>query len=159
MPTSLRHALRSLKRTPAFTAAAILTLVLGIGSVAATFAIVYGVLLEPLPYGHPDRLVSIGLGSPELRRIEQPPAVYFTYKRFARRIDDIGFYRTGNANIWTLDAGDAPERVTATWVTTSTIPLLQVAPILGRSGDAGSKPGVEVNDISSEVNDYQWRWL
>ena len=88
-----------------FTAAAILTLVLGIGSVAATFAIVSGVLLEPLRYGHPDRLVSVGLAlrTAELRRIEQPPAVYFTYKRFARRIDDIGFYRTGNANIWTGD--------------------------------------------------------
>jgi putative ABC transport system permease protein len=132
MPTSLQHALRSLQRTPVFTAAAILTLVLGIGSVAATFAIVDGVLLEPLPFGHPGRLVSVGLQAAELRRIDQPPAVFFTYKRFARRIDDIGFYRTGNANIWTGNGGDAPERVTATWVTASVIPLLQVRPILGR---------------------------
>ena len=134
MQTSLRHALRSLQRTPVFTTAAIVTLVLGIGSVAATFAIVYGVLLAPLAYGHPDRLVSVGLSlrGAELRRIEQPLAVYFTYKRFARRIDDIGFYRTGNANIWTGDGGDAPERVTATWVTASVIPILQVRPILGR---------------------------
>src|SRR6185503_146073 len=116
MPMWLRHAFRSLKRTPVFTAAAILTLVLGIGSVAATFAIVYGVLLAPLPYGHPDRLVSVGLSlrTAELQRIEQPPGVYFTYKRFARRLDAIGFYRTGNANIWTGDGGDVPERVTAT---------------------------------------------
>src|SRR6476661_213992 len=135
MPTSLRHALRSLKRTPVFTVVAILTLVLGIGSIAATFAIVYGVLLAPLAYGHPDRLISVGLDprSIELGRIQQPPAVYFTYKRFARRITDIGFYRTGNANIWTLDGAEAPERVTATWVTASMIPLLQVKPILGRS--------------------------
>ena len=133
MPTSLRHALRSLTRTPVFTVAVILTLVLGIGSVAAMFAIVYGVLLAPLPYGHPDRLVSVGLQANEVRRLQQPPAVYFTYKRFARRLDDVGFYRTGNANIWTDVDGDAPERVTATWVTASTIPLLQVPPILGRS--------------------------
>ena len=79
MPTSLRHALRSLKRTPVFTVAVILTLVLGIGSVTSMFAIVYGVLLEPLPYGHPDRLVSVGLQTTELRRIQQPPGVYFTY--------------------------------------------------------------------------------
>jgi predicted permease len=124
-----------LKRTPVFAIAAILTLVLGIGSVAATFAIVYSVLLAPLPYGHPDRLVSVDLDPrrAELRRIQQPPAVYFTYKRFARRIEDIGFYRTGNANIWTGGGDDAPERVTATWVTASMIPLLQVRPILGRS--------------------------
>jgi hypothetical protein len=126
----LRHALRSLKRTPVFTVAVILTLALGAGSVGAMFAVVYGVLLAPLPYGHPDRLVSIGLQTPELRRIQQSPAVYFTYKRFARRVTDIGFYRTGNANIWTKDGGDAPERVTATWVTASVIPLLEVRPIL-----------------------------
>ena len=133
MPTSLRHALRSLKRTPVFTVAVILTLVLGIGSVASMFAIVYGVLLKPLPYGHPDRLVSVGLQTAEVRRIQQPPAVYFTYTRFARRLGAIGFYRTGNANTWTDGDGDAPERVTATWVTASMIPLLQVKPILGRS--------------------------
>src|SRR5262252_3077050 len=130
---SLRHALRSLKRTPVFTGAAILTLVLGLGSIAAMFAIVYGVLLAPLPYGESDRLISVGLQTPELRRIQQPPAVYFIYKRFARRISDIGFYRTGNANIWTDGDGDTPERVTATWVTASTIRMLQVAPLLGRS--------------------------
>ncbi len=118
-----------------FAVTAILTLVLGIGSVAATFAIVDAVLLEPLRYGHPDRLVSVGLGfrTEEGRRIEQPLALYFTYKRYARRLDDIGFYRTGNANIWTGDGGDTPERVTATWVTASMIPILQVKPLLGRS--------------------------
>src|SRR6478672_3179912 len=133
MQTSLRHALRSLKRTPVFTGAAMLTLVLGIGSIGAMFSIVYGVLLAPLPYGQPDRLVSVDLRSPELRRIQQPPGVYFTYKRFARSLSDVGFYRTGNANIWTDGDGDAPERVTATWVTASTIRMLQVAPLLGRS--------------------------
>ncbi len=133
MATSLRYALRSLKRTPVFTGAAILTLVLGTGSVAAMFAIVYGVLLAPLPYGQADRLVSIDLQTPELRRIQQPPGVYFTYKRFARTLSDVSFYRTGNANIWTDGAADASERVTATWVTASTIRMLQVPPLLGRS--------------------------
>src|SRR5689334_6048813 len=133
MPTSLRHALRSLKRTPVFTGAVIVTLVLGIGSVAAMFAIVHGVLLAPLAYGNPDRLVSVGLATPELRRVQQPPAVFFTYKRFARRLSDIGLYRTGNANIWTDGDCHPPERVTATRVTASTIPLLRVRPMVGRS--------------------------
>jgi len=157
MLASPRHALRSLIRTPVFTAAAILTLVLGIGSVAAMFAIVSGVLLEPLAYGHPDRLVSVNLAlrTADLRRIEQPPAVFFTYKRFARRIDDIGFYRTGNANIWTGNGGDSPERVTATWVTASTIPVLQVRPMLGRSfsNDEDRLRGPNVVILS----DYVWR--
>lgn len=137
MLTSLRLALRSLKRTPLFTVATILTLVLGVGSSASMFAIVYGVMLAPLPYGHPDRLVSVSLQTPELRHIQQPPAVYFTYKRVARSLDDIGFYRTGNANIWTDGDGDAAERVTATWVTASTIQMLQVVPLLGRSFTIG----------------------
>ena len=155
MPTSLRHALRSLKRTPVFTVAVILTLVLGVGSVASMFAIVYGVLLAPLAYGHPDRLISVGLQTPELRHIQQPPAVYFTYKRFARRLEDIGFYRTGNANIWTDGDGDAPERVTATWVTASTIQMLQVAPLLGRSfntdEDRPNSPTVAI------ISEHVWR--
>lgn len=134
MPTWLRHALRSLKRTPAFTGAATLTLVLGIGAVAASATIVYGVVLRPLAYGQPERLVSVGLDlrAGEMRRVLQPPAVFFTYQRFARRLDAIGFYRVGNANMWT-GAGDEPERVAATWVSASTLPLLQVKPLLGRT--------------------------
>jgi len=53
MMTALRHAFRSLRRTPLFTGAATSTLVLGLGSVAAMFAIVHGVLLAPLAYGPP----------------------------------------------------------------------------------------------------------
>ena len=131
MPST--HPLRSLLRTPAFAIAAVLTLALGIGAVATTFAIVHGVLLEPLPYGHPDRLVSVGLRSAELPRIQQPPAVYLTYDRFARRIETIGFHRTGNANIAATGGVTDPARVTASWVTASTIPLLGVTPLLGRS--------------------------
>jgi hypothetical protein len=56
-----QQAFRSLKRTPIFTIAVILSLVLGVGSVGSMFAIVYGVLLAPLPYGEPDRLVSVSL--------------------------------------------------------------------------------------------------
>ncbi|HEV7991125.1 MAG TPA: ABC transporter permease, partial [Gemmatimonadaceae bacterium] len=152
---SLTHPLRSLLRTPVFAIAAALTLALGIGSVASAFAIVYGVLLDPLPFGKPDRLVSVGLGSAELRRIQQPPGVYLTYKRFARRIEDIGFYRTGNANIAATGAVTDPMRVTATWVTASTIPLLQVKPLLGRTfsaeEDRNGAPDVAV--ISESV----WR--
>ena len=122
MAATLAHALRLLKRTPVFTAAATFTLVLGIGSVAAMFAIVYGVLLAPLGYGHPERLVSVGTDThaAELRDVQQAPGVYVAFKRYARRLEDIALYRSGNANIWTSDQ-DQPERVAATWVTASAI--------------------------------------
>jgi predicted permease len=153
----LRHALRSLRRTPAFALTTIITLILGIGSVTAMFAIVYGVLLAPLPYGHPDRLVSVTLeaSAPQTRTILQPPAAYFTYKRFARHIDDVAYYRTGNANIWVGTPGDQAERVTATWITASTISLLQVPPLLGRefTDDEQRGSGPQAVIISESV----WR--
>ena len=104
----VKHALRSLRRTPAFTIAAILTLLLGIASAGSMFAVVHGVLLAPLPYGEPERLVSIGLQATAQQRMQQPPAAYFTYRQFAQQLAGIGFYRTGNANIGTEGVDEVP---------------------------------------------------
>ena len=110
----MTRGLRSLRRAPAFTISAILTLVLGIAAAGAMFAIVHGVLLAPLPYGEPERLVSIGLQTAEHGPMQQPPAAYFTYRQFATRLAEVGFYRTGHTNVWTEGVDDAPERVAAT---------------------------------------------
>ena len=90
---------------------------------------------QPLPYGSADRLVSVSadLRAPELQTHLAAAGAYFTYKRFARRIEDIGFYRSGSANIAGDGRSNEAERVTATWVTASTIPMLQVSPLIGRS--------------------------
>ena len=148
------HAFRSLQRTPVFTIAVILTLVLGVASVGSMFAIVHGVLLAPLPYGNPDRLVSVGLQSAELRRMSQAPGLYFTYERFARRLEGVGLYRTGSTNIRTSGDG-AAESVIATWVTASMVPLLRVPPLLGRSFNADEEIRGGPNAVI--LSESEWR--
>ena len=97
----VHHALRSLRRTPAFTLTAILTLVNGMGAVTAIFAVVNGVLLKPLPYGNPDRLVGAWHDLPPLSLIKanQTAGTYFTYKKLSRSIESIGLYNEGAANV------------------------------------------------------------
>src|SRR6185503_9756682 len=111
-------------RSPAFTVSATLALVIGIGAASAMFAIVHGVLLKPLPYGSPDRLVDVGheAQAPVVRRIQQSPASYFTYKRLARTIESIGLYRVGTGNIWVGAEPSEPEQVAAAWMTASMLP-------------------------------------
>lgn len=129
----MQHALRSLKRTPAFTIAVVLTLAVGIASVGSMFTVVWSVLLAPLPYGEPDRLVSVRLQSPESGWIGQPPALHVTYAQHAETLDDVGFYRTGSTNVWIEGQDTGADSVVATWVTSSLLPLLRVPPLLGRS--------------------------
>ena len=151
----IRHALKSLQRAPAFAVAVILTLVLGIGAVGAMFAIVYGVLLAPLPYGKPGALVSIGLQGAEIPRIAQAPGMYFTYERFAKRLDGIALYRTGSTNLRMSDGSGAAESVVATWVTASMMPLLQIPPLLGRAFNADEERRGGPNAVI--LSESEWR--
>jgi predicted permease len=152
---TLRYALRSLKRTPGFTIAAVLSLFLGLASVGSMFAIVYGVLLAPLPYGEPDRLVSVGLQTSELRAMGQPPALQATYQQHAQSLVGVGFYRTGNANIWREGGDDVAESVVATWVTASMMPLLQITPMLGRSFTAEEE--LRGGPNAAILSESEWR--
>lgn len=149
------HALRSLQRTPGFAVTAILTLVLGLAAVGAMFTVVHGVLLAPLSYGEPDRLVGVGLLGSEQHRIGQPPAVFETYRQFAPGLAEIGYYRTGSTNVWTNDNGGTAESVVATWVTASTFSLLQARPLLGRSFSADEEFRGGPNAVI--LSESEWR--
>ena len=111
----------------------ILTLALGLASVGSMFAVVHAVLLAPLPYAAPDRLVGFGLDLPDGSRVAQSPAIYLTYRRFSSQLDDVALYRTGSANVWTQSEDVGAEHLTATWITASGLRLLQVPPLLGRT--------------------------
>ncbi|HEX6967015.1 MAG TPA: ABC transporter permease [Gemmatimonadaceae bacterium] len=131
----VRYAWRSLRRTPVFTTAAILTLAIGIGAAVAIFAVVDGILLRPLPYGHPEQLVGAWMNLPPLSlpKTQQTTSTYFTFKRFAHTISGIALYQDGSANIADPKGVAEPERVPATFMTANMIPVLEVSPTVGRT--------------------------
>ena len=109
---------RSLRRAPVFTSAVVLTLSIGIGSAAAIFAVVNAVLLRPLPYGNPDRLVGAWHDMPPLSmtHAQQTVGTYLTYKRFAKSIEGIALYDDGSVTLSDPDGRSevAPARLPRT---------------------------------------------
>jgi len=131
LPLPLRTTLRRLARTPLFTAVTVLTLAIGIGATAAVFTVVHGVLLQPLPFPEPERLVGVWHTAPGLGfdRLNQSPALYFTYREESEAFTDTGMWDNGTASV--TGRGE-PEEVPAIWVTDGTLPVLGVAPLHGR---------------------------
>ena len=132
----LRYAMRGLARNPGFTFVALLALALGIGSATTIFSVVNGVLMQPLPYRAPDRLVNIwndlGDGAQSLPAVST--ADYLDYRRETTLFEDFaagsGGGLVGASGILT-GTGD-PERVDVSPVSSNFFPLLGVNPILGR---------------------------
>ena len=134
--SDLRHAARNLARTPGFTFVAILTLALGIGANAAIFSIVNGVVLRPLAYPQPERLVFISSQFPALG-FDQFWVSAPEYLEFAERqksFDVVGAYTTGQSN---LTAPERPQRVERATVTSSLFHALGVGAARGRVLQAG----------------------
>ncbi len=137
-PTSLRHAVRRLRRAPAFAAAAALTLALGIGGTIAVFTVVDGVLLAPLPYPRADRLVDLShtLALAGLSRVDQSDATYLLYRRDNHAFTDVGAYRVTSVNFRVVASHSDPaavaERAAGALVTPSVFHLLGIAPAHGR---------------------------
>ncbi len=131
LPHPLRTTLRRLARAPLFTAVTILTLAVGIGATAAVFTVVHGVLLQPLPFPEPERLVGVWHTAPGLGfdRLNQSPALYFTYREESDAFTDTGMWDNGTASV--TGRGE-PEEVPAIWVTDGTLPVLGVTPLHGR---------------------------
>lgn len=131
----LHHAWRSLRRSPGFTLTAVFTLALGTGASIALFTVVNGVMLRPLPYGEPDRLVGAWHDLPpvSIHKAPQTSATYFTYERFARSITGIAVYEEGAVNADEPGGRTVPQRLTTAWISSSLIPVLQVSPAIGRN--------------------------
>jgi len=134
----LRYAVRALRRNPAFTLVAVLTLALGIGANAAIFSVVNGVLLRPLPYAEPDRLVRLYTafrGSGEERYSMSQPE-FMDYKGLNHVFENAAAY-TGIG--MTLTGDGEPERIRGVAATKDLLPVLGVTLARGRNfeGDDG----------------------
>lgn len=134
LPLSLRHSWRSLRRAPGFSASVILTLAIGIGAATAIFAVVDAVLLRPLPYGEPERLVGAWFHMPSvgLPQAEQTRGTYLTFQRFASTISGIAAYETNSADL--VDPGQRaePAHLDDAQATANLAQVLEVPPKLGR---------------------------
>ncbi len=129
----LRHAARGLGRSPGFTAAAVLTLALGIGASVAIYAVVEAVLLRPFPYAEPERLVLVWnrIGSSALERAPVAPPDLVDYRAWARLFE--GFAATNTVNEMALTGDGPPEQVKIAGVTDNFFEVLGVRPARGRS--------------------------
>src|ERR1051325_7157958 len=128
----VRHLLRSLRRTPGFAAATILTLALGVGVTTAVVSITDNVLLRALPFGDAGRLVML-LERDERGGFRTPSApTAYDFQRdpaTADAFDAVSFIRGDGVAI---RAGDAIENVGAAFVGPELFPLLRVRPLIGR---------------------------
>ncbi|HEY2897737.1 MAG TPA: ABC transporter permease [Gemmatimonadaceae bacterium] len=125
----VRFALRGFVRRPAFTVVALGTLMLGIGANTAIFTLVNALLLRPLPYVHPEQLVSIWATSGAQKQMLMSLPDIEDLRQRNHSFSDIGVVRTISVN---LTGGDRPDRVIGSFVTASTLKLLGAKTAAGR---------------------------
>ena len=127
----LRHGLRMLRRKPTFTIVAVLTLALGVGANTAIFSIVNAVLLRPLPFRDPNRLVKITFNNPGVGLRDVPSSIpeYDDLRYRAGVFEDVCGIGGGSVN---LTGGSQPERLDFVVVHPNYFSMLGATPQLGR---------------------------
>jgi putative ABC transport system permease protein len=110
----LKHSLRMFRQTPGFTITAVAALTLGIGANTAIFSVVNGVLLKPLPYPEPDRIVAIYNASPNGTNSGASVPKFNVWREQTNVLQDTSAYRFGVMN---LSGGDSPEQIKSGQVT------------------------------------------
>src|SRR5437868_5723078 len=140
----LRYGLRLLAKSPGFTAIALLTLTLGIGATAAIFSVVNAVLLRPLPYREPERLVSVFEDASEVGfpRNTPAPGNYTEWKKQRQTFEDVAAMTEGDYNL-TGRQGE-PEKLGGVAATQNLFSVLGTKPIVGRVfAPEEDRPGAE----------------
>jgi predicted permease len=129
--TDTKYVLRRLRHAPLFTAIALITLAVAVGANTVIFSVVNAVLLKPLSYSNPDRLIAVDHSSQQMgfKKMGISSSLYFVYREQNTALADIGAYDDDELDV--TGAG-APEHVRVLDVTDGTLPLLGVKPALGR---------------------------
>jgi putative ABC transport system permease protein len=131
MVHEIRFALRGLRRSPVFALSAIAALALGIGANAAVFSVVHAVLLKPLPYSEPDRLVKLSESNAVEGRDDGRVSrgTFVDWRARTRTLESLAAYSRGGEALWTI--GDRLQTVHVSAATPSLARVLAVQPILG----------------------------
>lgn len=152
----VRYALRTMRKSPVFTATAILTLALGIGGNTAMFTVIRSVLLKPLPYRDPDRLVYLSMDNPRRDRVGMPFSIdrLEQMRTRSRTFAALGAFLDQPEDA-TISGGGEPEPLKCARVSGNFLDILGVAPALGRSfiSQEDTEGGADVAMISTEL----WR--
>src|SRR5512147_1305374 len=127
---NVRLAMRSLAKTPAFTATVVLTLALGIGANSAVFSAIDAVLLRPLPFPDADQLMRLGQKRPKASQTFVAPVRLTDWSRLNSTFQAISGYYTEDAS---EISGELPEKLKRAWVAPRFLEALGVSPALGRS--------------------------
>jgi hypothetical protein len=132
--SDLKFAFRQLLKNPGFTIVAVVTLALGIGGNTAIFSVINAVLLKPLPYHEPDRIMMIWTDNPKynLGFHELPPSQHdlMDWRSQANSFEQIAGVSSATVD---LDRGDSSQRIGAVSVTANFFSTLGIQPMIGRS--------------------------
>lgn len=149
--TDCWHALRSLRRSPGFTAVAVLTLALGIGANVAIFSVVNAALIRPLPYPDPDRLLQV---FPETRKLvgTASPPDFADWRAQAHSFSEMAAV---NEDSWALSAEGPAEQIPGAAVTPGFFRVMGMSPAEGRGfTEEEATPG---QDKAVVISERLWR--
>jgi putative ABC transport system permease protein len=131
-----KFTVRRLRKSPGFAITVLLTLAIGIGANTAVFSVVNSILLKPLPYSEPDRLIVLTLQAPGAVGLTSfqdglplSPSMYLTFAAHNRTFKSIGVWRASTANLTGIDK---PEEVQVITVSSGLLETFAVPPLVGR---------------------------
>ncbi len=151
----LRYTARTLRKSPGFTTVAVLTLALGIGADTAIFSVVDAVMLRPLPFAEPGRLVRLW-GNVRRQRVERRGASYPDFVDWRAQSRSFEAMAATEDTVATITGGEEPERVRGELVSQTYLDLVGVRPVIGR-GFRPEEDQAPQRDAVALIADSLWR--